>query len=83
MPDDAGTLIGPGGRASHKTSLLPIAIQREKDKTMRITINGQTTDRGNTKEERAAASALIQRNVRCRYTPQSKQRAKDFARSQA
>ena len=50
---------------------------------MRITINGQTTDRGNSKEERAAASALIQRHVRCRYTPQSKQRAKDFARSQA
>jgi hypothetical protein len=63
--------------------MLPIAIQREKDKTMRITINGQTTDRGNSKEERANAAAFIMANVRCRYTPQSKQRAKDFARSQA
>jgi hypothetical protein len=50
---------------------------------MRITINGVTTDRGNTKEERANAAAFIMANVRCRYTPQSKQRAKDFARSQA
>ena len=55
---------------------------------MRITYtmddgNPRSFDRGNTKESREFASRFIQQRVRCRYTPQSKQRAKDFARNQA
>jgi hypothetical protein len=54
---------------------------------MRITIMSLGTplsfDRGNTKEERESAARFIMGRVRCRYTPQSKQRAKDYARSQA
>ena len=37
-------------------------------------------DRGNSKEDRAYAAAFIMANVRCRYTPQSKARAKAFAK---
>lgn len=37
-------------------------------------------DRGNSKEERTSASVFIQSRVRCRYTPESKARAKAFAK---
>lgn len=54
---------------------------------MRITVAMQglsfdhvTFDRGNSKEERAAAAKVIMQHVRCRYTPQSKARAKAFAK---
>lgn len=53
---------------------------------MRITITdsrGNAMERGNTFDERMAASAFIQANVRCRFTPQSKARAKAFAKAQA
>lgn len=50
---------------------------------MRITIGQVTFDRGNSKEDRAHAAKLVTAASRARYTPQSKQRAKDFARSQA
>lgn len=49
---------------------------------MRITVKatGMTFDRGNSKEQREGAARVIMQNVRCRYTPQSKARAKDYAR---
>ncbi len=54
---------------------------------MRITVSrpghNVTFDRGNTKESRADAAAVIMQHVRCRYTPQSKARAKAFAKAQA
>jgi len=45
---------------------------------MRITINGITTDRGNSQEERAAAGALVTKAVRPRYTTQAKRNAKAY-----
>lgn len=42
-----------------------------------------TVERGLSKEARQNVANFIMAHVRCRYTPQSKQRAKDFARSQA
>lgn len=55
---------------------------------MRITYtmddgNLRTFDRGITKESREFASRFIQGRVRTRYTPESKQLAKEYARSQA
>lgn len=47
---------------------------------MRITYDVETHDRGNSANERAAWSAFIQSRIRCRYTPQSKARAKAFAK---
>lgn len=49
---------------------------------MRITNTktGFTFDRGNSKAEREMSAAYIMQNVRCRYTPQSKARAKAFAK---
>jgi hypothetical protein len=52
---------------------------------MRITYimddgNPRSFDRGTTKESREFASRFIQQRVRCRYTPQSKARAKAFAK---
>lgn len=57
---------------------------------MRITITKYpfdrepiTFDRGITKEHRARACSMIVQQVRPCYTPESKQRAKEYARSQA
>lgn len=41
---------------------------------------GMTIERGLSKEARENAAKFIMAHVRCRYTPQSKARAKAFAK---
>lgn len=51
---------------------------------MRIHIiaSGETLDRGNSKDDRNKAAALICRVVRPRFTPAARQRANEFRREQ-
>lgn len=51
---------------------------------MRITVQatGETIDRGNSKDDRNKAAALICRIVRPRFTPAARQRANAFRREQ-
>ena len=76
------------GQAYGSAGFQSQSSEDKEPKLMRITYtmddgNPRSFDRGNTKESREFAARFIQQRVRCRYTPQSKQRAKDFARSQA
>ena len=52
---------------------------------MRITIQatGEQLDRGNSKDDRNKAAALICRIVRPRFTPAARQRANAFRRGRA